>query len=115
MRKLYRNKNGISPVISTILMILVVMVGMSMVFAYVTVYASSYQAGVGSSILESMTIEDVWIQNSNTVQISVYNTEERRQIWEQIQALILPLLPFMLTVWRSPLRKVEIALNLTRL
>ena len=55
-------------------MILVVMVGMSLVFAYVTVYSSSYQAGVGSSVLESMTIEDVWIQNSNTVQISVYNT-----------------------------------------
>ena len=40
-----------------------------MVFAYVTVYSSSYQAGIGSSVLESMTVEDVWIQNSNTVQI----------------------------------------------
>ena len=35
---------------------------------------SNYQAGVGSSILESATIEDVWIQNSNMVQLTVYNT-----------------------------------------
>ena len=58
-------------------MILVVMVGMSIVFAYVTVYSSSYQAGVGSSVLESMTIEDVWIQPNNmqnAVNITVYNT-----------------------------------------
>ena len=74
MRKLYRNKKGLSTVISTILMIVVVMVGMTILFAYVTVYANNYQTGTGSSILESMTIEDVWIQNSNAVQLSVYNT-----------------------------------------
>jgi galactitol-specific phosphotransferase system IIB component len=74
MRKLYRNKKGLSTVISTILMIMVVMVGMSVAFAYVAVYAQSYKAGIGSSVLESMTIEDVWIQDSHTVQLSVYNT-----------------------------------------
>ena len=74
MRKLYRNKKGLSTVITTILMIVVVMVGMTILFAYVTVYANNYQTGTGSSILESMTIEDVWIQNSNAVQLSVYNT-----------------------------------------
>ena len=55
-------------------MIVVVMVGMTILFAYVAVYAQNYQTGVGSSILESMTIEDVWIQNSNTVQLTVFNT-----------------------------------------
>ncbi len=74
MRKLYRNKKGLSTVISTILMIVVVMVGMTILFAYVAVYAQNYQAGVGSSILESLTIEDVWIQNSTAVQLTVYNT-----------------------------------------
>ncbi len=74
MRKLYRSKRGLSTVISTILMIVVVMVGMAVLFAYVTVYANNYQTGTGSSILESLTIEDVWIQNSNTVQLTVYNT-----------------------------------------
>jgi ABC-type transport system involved in multi-copper enzyme maturation permease subunit len=74
MRKLYRNKKGLSTVISTILMIMVVMVGMSVAFAYVAVYAQSYKAGIGSSVLESMTIEDVWIKSSQTVQFSVYNS-----------------------------------------
>ena len=47
-------------------MIVVVMVGMTILFAYVAVYAQNYQAGVGSSILESMTIEDVWITRSSS-------------------------------------------------
>ena len=54
-------------------MIMVVMVGMSVAFSYVVVYSDNYKAGVGSSVLESLTIEDVWIQGS-TVQISVDNT-----------------------------------------
>ncbi|MGA3290348.1 MAG: hypothetical protein ABSD42_08935 [Candidatus Bathyarchaeia archaeon] len=78
MRKLYRNKKGLSTVISTILMIVVVMVGMTILFTYVAVYAQNYQTGTGSSILESMTIEDVWIQGTpgaqNMVQLTVYNT-----------------------------------------
>ena len=74
MRKLYRNKKGLSTVISTILMIVVVMVGMTLLFAYVAVYADNYKAGIGSSILESLTIEDVWITGPQTVQLSVYNT-----------------------------------------
>jgi len=55
-------------------MIVVVMVGMTILFAYVAVYAQNYQAGTGSSILESMTIEDVWITSPQTVQLTVYNT-----------------------------------------
>jgi hypothetical protein len=48
------------------------------VFSYVTFYTQNYQAGTGSSILESLTIEDVWIQPptntlSNTINITVYN------------------------------------------
>ena len=74
MRKLYRNKKGLSTVISTILMIMVVMVGMSVAFAYVAVYAQSYKAGIGSSVLESLTIENVWIKYPSTVQLWVYNT-----------------------------------------
>ena len=54
-------------------MIMVVMVGMSVLFAYVTVYANNYKAGIGSSVMESLTIEDVWFKDSTTVQIFVYN------------------------------------------
>lgn len=73
MRKLFRNRRGLSTVISTILMIMVVMVGMSLVFAYVAAYANNYKAGIGSSVMESLTLEDVWFKDSTTVQIFVYN------------------------------------------
>ena len=43
-------------------------------FAYVIFYADNYKAGIGSSILESLTIEDVWITDPQTVQLTVYNT-----------------------------------------
>ncbi len=81
MRKLYRNKKGLSTVISTILMIMVVMVGMSLLFAYVAVYAQNYKAGIGSSVMESLTIEDICLnstdsplQYTNHVMLCVYNS-----------------------------------------
>ena len=73
MRKHANNKRGLSNIIATILMILVVMVGMGLLFAYLTTYVANYQAGSGSSVLESMTVEDVWFKNSNQVEIWVYN------------------------------------------
>ena len=76
MRKLCRNKKGLSTVISTILMIMVVMVGMSVAFAYVAVYAQSYKAGIGSSVMESLTIEDIFLGSTygNHVTLWVYNS-----------------------------------------
>jgi hypothetical protein len=66
MRKLYRNKKGLSTVISTILMILVVMAGMSILFGYVAVYADNYKAGIGSSVMESLTIEDICLNSTGS-------------------------------------------------
>jgi flagellin-like protein len=84
MRKIHRNRKGISPVIATILMIMIVIIGMSIVFAYVSVYTQNYQSGIGSSVLESLTIEDVCFNGTNTVvngisvsnmaTVSVYNS-----------------------------------------
>jgi hypothetical protein len=76
MKKLFRTRKNraLSTVISTILMIMVVMIGMTLLFAYVTVYAQNYKEGVGGAVMESLTIEDVWFKDSNTVQISLYNT-----------------------------------------
>jgi hypothetical protein len=73
MRKLYRNKRALSTVISTILMIMVVMIGMSLLFAYVAVYAQNYKDGIGGAVMESLTIEDVWFTDQTTVRIWVYN------------------------------------------
>jgi hypothetical protein len=74
MRKLSKNKKGISTVISTLLMILVVMVGMSIVFGFIANYSKDYQLGSGSSVLESMTIEDVWFKSAPpSIELWVYN------------------------------------------
>jgi FlaG/FlaF family flagellin (archaellin) len=72
-RKLCRNRRGVSTVIGTILMILVVMAGMSILFGALIVYSDNFHSGSGSSVLESITVEDVYFTNVN-VQISIYNT-----------------------------------------
>jgi len=77
---MYGDRSGISPVIATILMILIVIVGMSIVFAYVSVYTQTYQSGIGSSVLESLTIEDVCFNGTtangfnNLATVAVYNS-----------------------------------------
>ena len=77
MRKLLRNKKALSTVISTVLMIMVVMIGMSVAFSYVIFYSNGYQKGIGSSVLESVTVEDIWVNpdgsHSNQVNITLYN------------------------------------------
>ncbi len=73
MRKLCRNKRAVSTVISTILMIMVVMVGMSVAFGMVISYSDSYQRGAGSSVLESVTVEETWLHGGN-LEFWIYNT-----------------------------------------
>ena len=77
LRSVFRNKKALSPVISTILMIMVVMVGMSVVFSSVVFYADSYRAGAGSAVLESLAIEDTWLHTNSTgsgvVDLWIYN------------------------------------------
>lgn len=78
MKRLLQNKKAISPVIATVLMILVTMAGMAILFGFVISYSDAYKKGVGSSVMESLTIEDIWLSpNSPTynsqVQITVYN------------------------------------------
>jgi flagellin-like protein len=80
MRKLLSNRRGVSPVVSTVLMILVVMVGMSMLFAFFVNYTRDFQTGSGSAVLESLVIEDVssgfggaqvWVYNVGKVSFTV--------------------------------------------
>jgi flagellin-like protein len=80
MRKLLGNRRGVSPVISTVLMILVVMVGMSVLFAFFVNYTRDFQTGSGSAVLESLVIEDVspstgggliWVYNVGKVSFTI--------------------------------------------
>jgi flagellin-like protein len=73
MRKLFRNRRAVSPVVSAVLMILVVMVGMSLLFAFFVNYTRDFQTGSGSAVLESMTVEDVWFKQGSAAEVWVYN------------------------------------------
>jgi flagellin-like protein len=80
MKRLFKNKKAVSPVIATVLMILVTMVGMTLLFAFVSSYSENYKAGIGSSVMESIVVEDIWLSphlsGSNydmSVEITVYN------------------------------------------
>ncbi len=73
MRKPSFNKKAVSPVIATILMILIVMAGMTILFTFIVAYAQSFQSGSGSAVKESLTFEDVWFTPNNQVQVWIYN------------------------------------------
>jgi hypothetical protein len=73
-RKLCRNRKGVSTVIATILMIMIVMIGMSILFGSLIVYSENFQKGRGSSVLESITVEDVYFMGPDNVQLSIFNT-----------------------------------------
>jgi flagellin-like protein len=82
MKKLLRNRKAVSPVIATVLMIMVTMAGMAILFGFVISYSDSYKAGAGSSVMESLTIEDVWLSpgsnsylsdSAHTVKLTIYN------------------------------------------
>lgn len=72
MKRFLRSERAVSPVVSAVIMILIVTIGMSVLFAFFVNYARDFQMGSGSSVLESMVVEDVWFQNSE-ITIWVYN------------------------------------------
>lgn len=77
MRRLSRNRKAVSNVIGTILMILVVVVGMSMAFGYFVNFVKDYQTGRGASVMELVSIEDVWFKTgTGTGHTTVYGTVE---------------------------------------
>jgi len=57
-------------------MIMVVMVGMSILFGALIVYSDNFHSGIGSSVLESITVEDVYFRSStpNYVELTLFNT-----------------------------------------
>lgn len=73
MRRLSKNRRGVSPVFSTVLLILITVIGMSVAFDYFVTYVRDYQQGRGSSVMELIVIEDVWFVNKTAMNITVYN------------------------------------------
>jgi len=79
MKRVLKNRKAVSPVIASVLMILITMAGMAILFGFVISYSDAYKAGVGSSVMEYLIIEDIWLSPPSmsdplhTVQLSVYN------------------------------------------
>jgi flagellin-like protein len=73
MRRLFHDKRGVSPVVSAVIMILVVMISMSALFAFFVNYSRDFQSGSGGAVFESMTVEDLWFRNESAVEVWIYN------------------------------------------
>jgi flagellin-like protein len=110
MRKLLGNKRAVSPVVSTVLMILVVMVGMSMLFAFFVNYTHDFQTGSGSAVLESLVIEDVspspsgaqvWVYNVGKVSLTITSVYVKDQFAGNPNLEIVPGQHGMITISAS--------------
>jgi flagellin-like protein len=66
-------RRGLSPIFSNILLILIIVLGMSFAFAYLTGYVSDFQQGQGSAIMELIVVEDVWFRSTTHINITLYN------------------------------------------
>jgi len=72
LRKFRGNKRAISPVFSTVMLVLIVVIGMSTVFSFFVGYVSDYQSGRGSSVMELLEIEDVFFDPTETSSVDVW-------------------------------------------
>ena len=73
LRRFGRDVRAVSPVLGTIIMVLIVVLGMGLVFAFFVDYVSDYQMGRGSSVMELVEIEDVYFYGVDSVNVTLYN------------------------------------------
>lgn len=66
-------KRAVSPVFSTVLLILIVVAGMAVVFAFLVAYVGDFQTGQGSAVLENFVIENVWFKNVDDIEVTIFN------------------------------------------
>ncbi|MGQ9680727.1 MAG: hypothetical protein ACUVV4_08205 [Candidatus Bathyarchaeia archaeon] len=78
MSRVIKSKKAISPVLSTVLAILIVTLAMSAIFSYFVEYVASFQQGRGSARQEMIEIEDIWFKPGRPkhIAISLYNYGE---------------------------------------
>jgi hypothetical protein len=79
VRRRFKERKAISVLVSNVLMLLIVVVVGSVVFAYVDSYVTNYHRGSGAALQERLLIEDVWFKQEDwwwvkgDVQIAAYN------------------------------------------
>jgi hypothetical protein len=88
-------------------MILVVVIGMSLLFDYFVNYAANFQLGSGSSVLESIVIEDVWFKAHTSIELAVYNVGKVDSKIDSIYVNDLPASSFQISAIYSRGREVS--------
>jgi flagellin-like protein len=73
LRKNRGNRRAVSPVLSTVILVLIVVIGMSAIFTFFVDYVTDYQRGTGSADKELLEIEDVYFADANVVEVWLYN------------------------------------------
>jgi FlaG/FlaF family flagellin (archaellin) len=68
-----RSKRGLTPIFSNILLILIIVLGMSVTFAFLTGYVTDFQLGQGSAVMELLEFEDVWFQQTDLINVTLYD------------------------------------------
>ena len=73
MRRFVKAKRGISPIVSSLLMLLVVVIAFSTVLGYTNNFISAQRANTLEYIRERLVVEDIWFRLNNTISIYVAN------------------------------------------
>lgn len=76
MRQLWKNRKAISPVVSALLMLMVVMSAFAIIYPFTQQYVSNYQQTTGLALQEWFVIEDVWFTTQDgekIIKIHVFN------------------------------------------
>jgi hypothetical protein len=73
MKRLLKSKRAVSQVFTTVLLILLVVSGMTVVFAFLVSYVQDFQTGQGSAVLENFAFENIWFKGTNEIEVTIYN------------------------------------------
>lgn len=73
MKKSTKAKRGISPIVSSLLMLLVTVIAFSAVLSYANNFMTAQRANTLATIKERLVVEDIWFQSNGTITIYVTN------------------------------------------
>ena len=73
MKRFRIGKRGISPIVGSLLMLLVTVIAFATVIGYANTFMSAQRANALTTIRERLAVEDVWFKLNNTVTLSVTN------------------------------------------
>ena len=73
MKRFVEAKRGISPIVSSLLMLLVTVIAFSAVLGYTNSFISAQRANTLANIRERLVVEDIWFRLNGTISIYIAN------------------------------------------